>query len=57
MNKRVSVVSLGCAKNLVDSEILVGGLKKEEFKIPTQYINSKTNLSSEEKKRWDENKK
>ena len=31
--------------------------KKEEFKLPTQYIYSKTNLSSEEKKRWDANKK
>ena len=31
--------------------------KKEEFKLPTQHIYSKTNMSSEEKKRWDENKK
>ena len=31
MNKKISMVSLGCAKNLVDSEILVGGLKKENF--------------------------
>ena len=31
--------------------------KKEEFKLPTQYIYSKTNLSSEEKKRWNANKK
>ena len=27
------MVSLGCAKNLVDSEILLGGLKKEKFDI------------------------
>jgi len=27
------MVSLGCAKNLVDSEILLGGLKKENFDI------------------------
>ena len=33
MIKKVSLVSLGCAKNLVDSEILVGGLKKEKFKM------------------------
>ena len=33
MNKRISLVSLGCAKNLVDSEILVGGLKKEKFQM------------------------
>ena len=31
--KKISLVSLGCAKNLVDSEILVGGLKKEKFTI------------------------
>ena len=31
--------------------------KNEEFKLPTQYIYSKKNLSTEEKKRWDENKK
>jgi len=33
LNKKISLVSLGCAKNLVDSEILVGGLKKEGFKM------------------------
>ena len=33
MNKKISLVSLGCAKNLVDSEILVGGLKKEKFEM------------------------
>jgi len=33
LNKRISLVSLGCAKNLVDSEILVGGLKKEKFQM------------------------
>ena len=31
--------------------------KKEEFKLPTQHIYSKTRISSEEKKRWDANKK
>jgi ribosomal protein S12 methylthiotransferase len=31
--KIVSIVSLGCAKNLVDSEILLGGLKKANFNI------------------------
>ncbi len=29
----VRLISLGCAKNLVDSEILVGGLKQSFFKI------------------------
>ena len=33
MNKNISLISLGCAKNLVDSEILLGGLKKENFNV------------------------
>jgi len=33
LSKKVAMVSLGCAKNLVDSEILLGGLKKENFDI------------------------
>ena len=33
LDKKISLVSLGCAKNLVDSEILVGGLKKEGFEM------------------------
>jgi len=27
-NKTLNLISLGCAKNLVDSEILLGGLNK-----------------------------
>ena len=30
-NKKVSLISLGCSKNLVDSEFLTGGLKNENF--------------------------
>ena len=30
---KISLVSLGCAKNLVDSEILIGGLKSEDYKM------------------------
>ena len=30
---KISLISLGCSKNLVDSEILVGGLKKHDCKI------------------------
>ena len=33
MSKKIAMVSLGCAKNLVDSEILLGGLKKQNFNI------------------------
>ena len=30
-NNRICLISLGCAKNLVDSEILVGGLRSENY--------------------------
>jgi len=33
LKKKVGVVSLGCPKNLVDSETMLGLLKKEEFEI------------------------
>lgn len=33
MKKKIGVVSLGCPKNLVDSEIMLGLLKKSEFEI------------------------
>ena len=29
----ISIISLGCSKNLVDSEFLVGGLKQEKYNI------------------------
>ena len=33
MNKKIGVVSLGCPKNLVDSEIMLGSLKKKVLKL------------------------
>ena len=30
---KVCMITLGCAKNLVDSEILIGGLKQESYEI------------------------
>lgn len=36
MEKVVNLISLGCAKNLVDSEILLGGINKSELTI-TKY--------------------
>lgn len=33
MTKNIYLLSLGCAKNLVDSEILIGGLKQSKFSI------------------------
>jgi ribosomal protein S12 methylthiotransferase len=33
--KQIYLLSLGCAKNLVDSEILIGGLKKSDYIITT----------------------
>ena len=32
-NNKISMVTLGCAKNLVDTEILVGGLKNNNYEI------------------------
>ena len=33
MKKKIGIVSLGCPKNLVDSEIMLGILKKKDFEI------------------------
>ena len=33
MKQKISLISLGCAKNLVDSEMLIGGLKSENYDI------------------------
>ena len=33
LTKNIYLLSLGCAKNLVDSEILIGGLKQSNFLI------------------------
>ncbi|MEE9573780.1 MAG: 30S ribosomal protein S12 methylthiotransferase RimO [Candidatus Neomarinimicrobiota bacterium] len=35
ITKNIYLLSLGCAKNLVDSEILIGGLKKSDYTITT----------------------
>ena len=32
-NKKLNLISLGCAKNLVDSEILLGGLNKTNIDL------------------------
>ncbi|SVD67553.1 uncharacterized protein METZ01_LOCUS420407, partial [marine metagenome] len=32
-NRTLNLISLGCAKNLVDSEILLGGLKQSDLVI------------------------
>ena len=42
MNKNVSLITLGCAKNLVDSEYLVTGLKHVGYKISDDINNSDT---------------
>ena len=33
LNQKLNMISLGCAKALVDSEILLGGLRNEKFEI------------------------
>jgi len=42
MKNKVSLVSLGCAKNLVDSEVLIGGLKSENYEIVSNIEDSDT---------------
>tara|TARA_B100000965_G_scaffold273988_1_gene232017 strand:- start:176 stop:1474 length:1299 start_codon:yes stop_codon:yes gene_type:complete len=44
MNNRnkISIVSLGCSKNLVDSEMLIGGLKNENYEIVNNINQSNT---------------
>ena len=39
---KISLVSLGCAKNLVDSEMLIGGLKNENYNIVSNIEDSNT---------------
>ena len=39
---KISLVSLGCAKNLVDSEMLIGGLKNENYEIVNDIEESDT---------------
>ena len=34
---KVCMISLGCAKNMVDSEILIGGLRQENYEIVPKY--------------------
>ena len=42
MKEKISLVSLGCAKNLVDPEVLIGGLKSEKYDIVDNVKNSNT---------------
>ncbi len=42
MEKVVNIISLGCAKNLVDSEILLGGLHKSDVKVTDNPENADT---------------
>ena len=42
MKQKISLVSLGCAKNLVDSEVLIGGLKSENYEIVEDTHSSNT---------------
>ena len=43
MDKTVNIISLGCAKNLVDSEILLGGLNKSHLTVTDNPENADTN--------------
>ena len=36
MNERIGIVSLGCAKNQVDAEMMLASLKKSDFEIAAE---------------------
>lgn len=38
--KKINIVTLGCSKNTYDSELLIGGLKKNKFSIVSEAIDS-----------------
>ena len=38
--KKINIVTLGCSKNTYDSELLIGGLKKNKFSIVDEAIGS-----------------
>ena len=38
--KKINIVTLGCSKNTYDSELLIGGLKKNKFSIVGETIDS-----------------
>ena len=40
--KKLHLISLGCAKNLVDSEILLGGLKNTQYDVIEEPDNADT---------------
>ena len=40
--KKLHLISLGCAKNLVDSEILLGGLRNTQFDVTENLDNADT---------------
>ena len=42
MDKTVNIISLGCAKNLVDSEILLGGINKSQLTVTDNPENADT---------------
>ena len=42
--KTLHLISLGCAKNLVDSEILLGGLKNTQYDVTERPDDADTNI-------------
>ena len=40
--KKLHLISLGCAKNLVDSEILLGGLRNTQYDVTENLDNADT---------------
>ena len=32
-NKKICLITLGCSKNLVDSEVILGGIKNSDYEV------------------------
>ena len=56
LNKKISLISLGCAKNLVDSEILVGVLNHMRKEIKKLNDDEMYEMTTQLKKWFNKNK-
>ena len=38
--KKINIITLGCSKNIYDSELLIGGLQKNNFEIVNDIVDA-----------------
>ena len=51
MTKKIAIIHHGCAKNLVDTELMLGALQQKGYKITLDYMENDVDLSMMLKKR------